>query len=507
MKSLLCSILFFLAPVFLFAQERELIRLGEESVQSQGHDLRILSIWKAENGHTYVLRGNYRGDATRYTLEVFNKEMKSYAYHPTRFEVGESDKFFFVEAPVLNGIPYLICSKYIAAQKKHLLIAYEYDENGIHSEKGRELFSIPAFNPNNCGKYRMNLSANKHFAAVNVDYPSDKTKNESIQLIRFDAQLEITWKKEYTFETISRANPVNIPLVNDKGDVFVIKKDFNKTNYKFQILCVDGSIGNIIAKPINVNGVFISDIRGGITSEGKLALAGFYSSIGYTEYEGMFYFAFDASGNTVAKHHETLPVEMLAQFIGKKEASKEKASIPGFLLQHLVPTQDGGMIAMAEKTANVTEGEKEKHEYGDLLVMSMDNSGNIRWSQNVSKKQYSINDRALWSSYNYWMHNDTLNILYNKVDLDESISKTGKRKKADEFGEFSFAGTMHVMITPKGQMTSTPLTAMHRKHTLPMAMDPDMVYQDREGAVYFLIEDYVGKIHRLGVLNFFSPSK
>lgn len=507
MKSLLCSLLFFLAPVFLFSQERETIRLGEESGQSQGHDLRILSIWKAENGHTFVLRGNFRGDATRYTLEVFNKEMKSYAYHTARFEVGESDKFFFVEAPVLNGIPYLICSKYIAAQKKHVLLAYEYDDNGIHSEKGRELFSIPAFNPNNCGKYRMNLSADKNYAAVNVDYPSDKTKNENIQIIRFDAQLEITWKKEYTFETISRANPVNIPLVNDKGDLFIIKKDFNKTNYKFQILSVDGNSGVIVAKPINVNGVFISDIRGGITSEGRLAVSGFYSSIGYTEYEGMFYFAFDASGNTVAKHHETLPVDMLAQFIGKKEASKEKASIPGFLLQHLIPTQDGGMIALAEKTSTVKDGEKEKHEYGDILAMSMDNAGNIRWSQNISKKQNSINDHALWSSYNYWVHNDTLNILYNKVDLDESISKTGKRKKADEFGEFSFAGTVHVMVTPKGQMTSSSLIAMHRKHSIPMAMDPDMIYQDQEGAVYFMLEDYIGKFHCLGVLKMFSNAK
>lgn len=476
---------------------------GEEAATTHA-DLRLTSISKSENGKKIVLRSNFSNDATRYSVEVFDEGNNPIAFHPHKIIIPESDKLFYVETVVLNQNIFTFISHYQSAQKQFVLYAIPVTENGFHEDKKILLEKFPAFNPGNCGNYRINVSPSKKQIVLLHEPPSDKTKNESISVRVFDTELKESWRKDHVFEIPSRANPVNLPFINNKGDVFIIKKDRDKTQYKYLILAIDNSSHYLSSKPINVTSLMISDIKATLLESGQLAVFGFYSSQNYSDYEGMFYFAFDASGAVTAKHHERLSSEVLSLFMSKKEAGKDESSLKGFHLQHLIAQKSGGLYIVAEKNKMISENNNDFYLSEDILVLNLDPHGNLKWGNAIRKKQESYNDHGKWNSYNFWLHNDTLNILYNKVLPDDQLTKSGKKKKPDEFGENTVFGTSWIKVQPDGMSGINPLLQLHTGSSLPMSFNPELLYVSDKGYVYVICEDYLRKKHRLGELQFYK---
>ncbi|MBX7094632.1 MAG: hypothetical protein K1X56_07930 [Flavobacteriales bacterium] len=473
-------------------------------INSTHSDLNICSISELTNGNKLVVRSNYQSNATRYSFEIFDESNTQIGFSTHTFSIPETDRLYYVETITLGEKNWLFISRFNATEKTHVLNAYPITEDGIQENGKMEIDRMPAFNVGNTGKFRLNISPDKKNLVLVHEFPSDKTKNESLSIHIFDQDLKETYHKDHLFDIPSRPNPVNLPFINNNGDVFIIKKDRDKTQYKFLIVSIDKSTRHLGIKPITVTGLLISDIKAGLLHNGNLVVLGFYSSQNYSDYEGMFYFAFDPGGNVAAKHHEMLNSDILSNFMSKKEASKAGAFLSGFSLQHLVAQDNGGLYVLAEKSSITTNNNLDAFLYEDILVLNIDHNGNVKWGKGVKKKQESINDHAKWSSYNFWLHNDTLNLIYNKVFPDDQLTKTGKRKKADEFGDKTFYGSTWSMICPDGSITNNPLLQLHSNHSVPMSLNPELLYQSPKGYVYIMCEDYLRQHHCLAEMQFFS---
>jgi len=107
----------------------------------------------------------------------------------------------------------------IRLQKKEFWKTYPVTEKGILEDERKEIDRLPAYNAGNTGRFRVNVSPDHQFLVVLRENIYDKAKNETIALHRYDTDLNQVWTKTHAFSILSKNQTVNIPFVNNKGDL------------------------------------------------------------------------------------------------------------------------------------------------------------------------------------------------------------------------------------------------------------------------------------------------
>lgn len=489
---------FTLFSIFLFsaamAQTPEMI---SGVTVNNSKQLPLLNIIGQVNNETFVLRGKETNETIEMELSLFGSDLTIISQNEFSLPVATNEKWFYLGSTIINDVPWLFVSHFSLDKKKHHAVAIPLSEKGIDIENKKSLEIIPSFSSNNPGNFKVELSLDKNYILLFRENPSDKTKNETFAVTVFDNKFNQLWHKDHTTDIVSKTNLFNQPLITNDGTVFIVKKDRDKTQFKFSAFFIDNTSHSVSTKPISVTPKIITDIKASVNADHQLVLFGFYSTIDYSFYEGLFCFAFDRSGNQVIKHLENLNSDLKSNFMSKKEADKGDVELSGFTLEHIVPLSEGGFYALSEKTHQVTEKEGEHYSYGDIMIIAMDKNGNMKWGKGVKKNQQSMNDNAKWSSFNYFVYNDTLHLLYNKVIADPSLVKNGKLSKPDEFGDRSFAGTNWHWFAPDGVHAGAALTGMHKTNEIPMALNLEMVFVNEKMESFIMSEDYFDKKTRM----------
>jgi len=494
MKNILLLFSVFFTSFSVFSQIPEILSGNTVNNTKQ---LPLLNIIGQVENETYVLRGKTTNETIEMELSLFGSDLNIISRNEFSLPVALNEKWFYLGSTIINDVSWLFVSHFSLDKKKHHAFAIPLNEKGMDIENKKLLEAIPSFSSNNAGNYKVETSQDKNYILLFRENPSDKTKNETFAMTVFNNKLEQLWHKDYTTDMVSKTNPVNQPLITNDGTVYIVKKDRDKTQYKFSVFFIDNSSHNVSAKPVSIAPKIITDIKAMTNADHQLILFGFYSTIDYSLYEGLFCYAFDRSGNQVIKHLANINSDVKVNFMSKKEAEKGDVSLSGFTLEHLVPVSTGGFYALSEKTRQVTVKEGEHFTYGDILIVAMDQNGNMKWGKGAKKNQQSMNDDAKWSSFNYFVYNDTLHLLHNKAVLDPGLAKNGKLSKPDEFGDKSFAGTNWHWFAPDGTHADAALTTMHKSNEVPMALNLEMVYVNEKMESFVMSEDYFNKKTRM----------
>ena len=124
------------------------------------------------------------------------------------------------------------------------------NQNGKLEIKTLDQFTIKS--ASNTGAYKLSFSPKQKTMLVMKESVVEKGKNEDVKFLVFDEMLNKITDVAMSFPVPSKPNPVNKVLVDDKGDFFVIKKDREKTEYKFYLYAYNAALKGWNQKQGNV---------------------------------------------------------------------------------------------------------------------------------------------------------------------------------------------------------------------------------------------------------------
>lgn len=386
-----------------------------------------------------------------------------------------NDKIQFLGATVIRKKHFSLFSKITESTLTNELVLLEND-NGVITEKSLDKYEIKSLT--NTGAYKITFSPNGKTMLVMKESLIEKGKNEGVTFQLYDEGFTKFSDLSLSFTVMSKPNPVNKAFITNKGDVFLIKKDREKTEYKFYLYAYNADLKGWNQKQINIPGKMISDIDATLNSSQEFIVAGFYNTIDVSSYQGYFYYRFDASLKFASKINNNFTAEFMTNFIGKKAAAKEDAVISGYWFENLIAAPDNNIYLVAEKEEFEELNGIEKNKYGDILYMQLDKEGTVKNSGMLKNKQETENDKGEWSSFNYASVKDTLHIFHNEVNPSDSKSK---------FTDATFAGTYHSRLYTLNTSDTKAATEMILKGDTKLAFYPEYVYQTSDNFLIYLL--------------------
>jgi hypothetical protein len=442
-----------------------------EVINNESGQNPLVSITENTNDKKYVLITHHQKNGL---YQVYFSELDSTLQKSGNasyeWKIGANDGVQFLAAGFFQKKHHAFFSVTSETNLTNELFVIEYS-NGKAEVKMVEKLEIK--NISNHGSFKVNISPSGKTILVTTELPVDKSKNESARFSVYDEKLNKITDLSLSFSVTSKPNPVNKPFVTDRGDIYLIKKDREKTDYKFFLYAYNAELKGWNQKQITIPGKKIADIDAGINSSQEFIVAGFFNTLDVSSYEGYFYYCLDASLKYVSKATNPFTSEFLSEFIGKKAASKEGAVISGYYFENLITAPDNNCYIIAE----IEEQNEQNYKYGDILYLQLSKDGNIRNAGKVKNNQESNGDDGEWSSFNYASVKDTLHLFHNEVSASASKSK---------FGEEALFGTYHSRLT-KGN-TSTTLPEKEMIFTgEKMAFHPDFVYQTSDNHIIYIL--------------------
>jgi hypothetical protein len=275
------------------------------------------------------------------------------------------------------------------------------------------------------GNFRVRISDDEQRIAVITSKKngSDSTEiswsvfTDSMQRVEYHTHL-MNWP----FKKLQ----LNDFLVNNEGQVFSIfrqwlkdrRKDANHIDY-FMAQRGDSVYVKSFIDSVHFRNLGLSYQR----DKGLVVLAGFYGEPGMSGSIGVCYYSYDGKTGEEVSRFARFGEELADDLnIGRRNQDV----IPdGFEFLKLVPRSDGGLICVAEQKDIDTENEvvmmhgiptstsKNIYNFNDILVLNLDSTGAIEWSEVIHKNQTTVNDGGYFSSAIVFVNADYLQIIYN----------------------------------------------------------------------------------------------
>lgn len=388
---------------------------------------------------------------------------------------GPNDKITFLNAGIIQHVYTGFYSRIDEKKNTNELIAVRFGDN-VGIETVIDSYEIKSIS--NTGAYQVAISPKGDAFAVLKEGFVEKNKQESADVFVFGPDLNKLNELSLTFSAASKPNPVNKIFATDKGDVYIIKKDREKTDYKFYVHAYNAELKGWNQKQITIPGKMISDIDACMNSSQEFIVAGFYNSFDVSSYEGYFYHRYDVSLKPLVRMNKRFTPEFMTDFIGKKAANKDDAVISGYYFENLLPGNNDEIFIVAEKEEFENINGRDRFSYQDILYMHFDKEGTIKNAGSLKNNQVTESDDGEWSSFNYAVIEDTLHFYHNEVE--ESATKS-------KFGASTFYGTYHSKVFRINKSTTVPATEMIKEGDEKFSFHPSLVYQTSDNHLLFLL--------------------
>lgn len=278
-------------------------------------------------------------------------------------------------------------------------------------------------------------------------YNDDENEKEEFHLAVYDPELKLDWETQVKTGFLADLFTVTNLRLDDNGDVSMVGVEYKermtakeirrsgKPNYTHHLLRYSEKGTRFIFMPIELNGKFITDLRIETAATGDIVVAGFYSEIGSFSIKGAFYLNIDPAAKSVkAQKFSEFGTEFITLNLTdreekkakKKEAKGEELEMNEFDMRDLVLRSDGGATLVAEQyffyttTSTYTDANGRStttttyhYVYNDIIVISFNGAGDMLWKTKIAKRQHTLNDDGVWSSYSMAVVGDKLFFIFN----------------------------------------------------------------------------------------------
>ncbi len=394
----------------------------------------------------------YKSDKT--FLETKNINLNGNVLKVSR--VGESLSIFY--------------SRYDGHHKKNKLFVRTITKE----ETKEQLLEESSVLKNYHNNFKISISPNYKKVFVLTEKPYKERGKEGIVLSVFDELLNKERSQFYLMSQIdSKKRKVNVPMINNNGEVYIIKRDKQKTKSHYYILTYPTS-NQVNFKEFKLSYKPILDLEYSLDNDKNLILGGTFSSPNSRKAEGVFIAKFNANGNQIERKEYGFRLETMLEFTTKKVLKKEGLGLLNFKTKEVIIQKEGFSLILEhrEKITNPKSNVKTEKRDG-IIVYSFNFSGDYNWDRSIRFNQRDETEKGYWNSFICF--NDTarnqLSIAYNEVGFE--------KKKEVEFGLNTIIGTKQIAISKQGNVTIKAVTNLFTKTSLALVLSPK-VYSDKK---------------------------
>lgn len=313
----------------------------------------------------------------------------------------------------------------------------------------------------NAGDFNYRISRDSSKVLIYYELPYEKGANERFGFHVFDGDLNQLWEKNITLPYKEELFRVENYKIDNKGNVHLLGMIFYdnrraSSNYNYQILSYINNGDELKEYPVKIEERFFNDMQIAINDDEDIICCGFYSDVYKKNHSDVGYFSgsdvvsgtyfIKIDSNTkeiIVQQFKQFVLDFITQNMSERQKSKveEKAekgegiSLNQYDLKDIIIKDDGGAILTGEQyylkinesSYTDSQGRTQKtrsshYYYNDIIVINISPTGNIEWAEKIAKRQYTVNDRGIYSSFALSIVNDKLYFVFND-HLDNLLYK------------------------------------------------------------------------------------
>lgn len=300
----------------------------------------------------------------------------------------------------------------------------------MNTEKSRTEFFSSDHIENNDEALTIDYSPDRGRTGIWVaEHGNNDKQRFSYLMLNAEGQAEYTVSREFPFST-RNAEIVESSCSPSGKSVAILHVENTEESERspagntYYLISADAS-GISEAQQLNTN-FFITDISLVYNEEKhKFDIAAFYDFKSGKSNQGLFHCSMRDGTDTVSEPvFSKFNDELIGKVIGAKALEKGE-EMENFKFRRLVPRSDGGLLMISEKFFISQQFEtfyfngipqtssKNIYNYDDLLILSMDSSGQLEWGHAEYKKQNAFSQGAYYLSVGVYAFEDHVYLIYN----------------------------------------------------------------------------------------------
>lgn len=381
----------------------------------------VKNIIGSDDSLTYVLKKqNATFSASRFDIDVYDQKLNKISNLPIELPFSDNNVNFNIkEIFVYNRTPYVYYES--DDRNSNHLTAMVFNCN----KKASIVLKSMMYDKTN-RQPQFSIKSDSSGVLLVAQPPYNKFNHETYDISRFDKNLSLLWEEKIELPYESKNFTLEkIKLHND--NVFILgntnhEKSFENPD-KFVLIRFDNSTKSIKEFELSLTGKWITSATFEIANKSQLYVGGFYSNDKSFSIAGTFFLSIDLITNQISdKSIKPFSENFLSEFLPPRKV-KKGGELSSFYFDHFIVKPNGGAIFVAEQYyksissySDITSGFMNYstiYYYNDIIVVSVDEFGQIDWTKKIAKRQYSTNDYGYFLSYALTYKNNTLYLYFN----------------------------------------------------------------------------------------------
>ena len=453
--------------------EAQTTRFSEEMKENK--NARFMRVLGADElGNIYVLRSNISLETDRdrsgfksrvYFLQYLNENMQMMWEKEllTSFEDGH-----IADVQMNNGRVVVVGFLNDRKAKSFTFYIQSLDNNGNWVGKPKAVDQFIANDIDEDDKPGIINSQDELSIAFSYRKVSTDKNFQGYQILVMDTSFNIQYKKQIEISaSINTYIPVSF-LLSNQSSFFILgihysteKKVKSQGEVFYELYGYNPRTAQILHSEIKSESKFLTDVGFTLDNVNKRVIAaGFYSDKTTYSIAGIFYNAFsEDSLIQLSSQSSAFPESYMQKFIGERKDGRSKELV-NYTIDRLIVRRDGGVAILAESFNRAERSYWDYYtqtyvyhyyyHYGNIMILSINPSGDILWNNVISKDQNSVDDAGYSSSYISSIVSGKIIFLYNKyIDDDSSVLFTAVDGIGAQKTDVLFNENEKVVIVPK----------------------------------------------------------
>jgi hypothetical protein len=353
-----------------------------------------------------------------------------------------------VKTVALNNEIIVFTNDHILEKRIDQLSVFVFDKTG------KQTYTETLFEQPSNGGYKNNfdisVAPNGQFFAVVCSEAFNEKLNENIHIKILDRSLKVIQSKVIHTPILSDKRRVNIPVVNNLGTVYLLKKYKIKLDNIYQLYSIDKS-GVETKTDLKLRIKKIADFTYTLDQEGNLVLGGFYSSIGKINFEGVFIAKYKQNLQNDFLKEYMLNENIVSAFKSKKEIEMYGQGLDNFKVVDCFYLKEDQIVLIADHISSYTDPKEGHRDFRKgFVTISFTSEGGFLFSTPVITDQQDATDKGRWSSYCKFTSEQNIVFWHNVIGPSvKKIKLTGPNRP--------YLPAQQVMLNNQGILKTTLL--------------------------------------------------